>query len=71
MAKIDVLHVNFSCMFYLYVCSICIMAFGVADDDGDITTNGIVTGSVTLFMSVVHLACAFKVSDFPDVGMHG
>jgi hypothetical protein len=37
------------------------MAFGVADDDGNITTNGIVTGTLTLLMSLLLLGCAFKV----------
>lgn len=41
--------------------SICIMAFGVADNDGNITTNGIITGTVTLLMSLLLLGVAFRV----------
>ena len=50
-----------SCSDNCVLCSICIMAFGVADDDGNTTTNGIVTGCITLLMSLLLLGCAFKV----------
>ena len=38
------------------------MAFGVADDDGNTTTNGIVTGIITLFMSLLVAGVSMKVS---------
>lgn len=37
------------------------MAFGVADDNGDITTNGIVTGTLTAVMSLLLLGFSLRV----------
>mmetsp|Transcript_8353 Transcript_8353/g.14160 ORF Transcript_8353/g.14160 Transcript_8353/m.14160 type:complete len:179 (-) Transcript_8353:92-628(-) len=50
----------------LYLLFISIMAFGVADDDGNPTTNGIITGVITLLMSVLHLGCAFRFPEYFD-----
>lgn len=51
------------CVYWLFYCctSISVMAFGVTNEDGDITANGIITGCLTALMSLLVLAVAFKV----------